>query len=96
LRALPGHRVIEAAAGCCGLSGSYGFKKEKYETGMKVGEALFRVLRETAADFSSSECGTCRLQMRHGSGKISLHPATVMLRASERPFSEPAQHQFSV
>jgi glycerol-3-phosphate dehydrogenase subunit C len=85
LRALPGHRIVEAAAGCCGMSGSYGFKKEKYETGMKVGEDLFRMLRETPADFSSSECGACRLQMRHGSGKTALHPAGVMRRALEGP-----------
>ena len=37
LRALPGMHVRNADAGCCGISGSYGFKKEKYAIGMQVG-----------------------------------------------------------
>ena len=33
--------VRPASAGCCGISGSYGFKKEKHEVSMKVGAELF-------------------------------------------------------
>ncbi len=83
LRALPGCDVIHADAGCCGISGSYGFKKDKYEIGMHVGAELFRFLRATAADCAASECGTCRLQILHGSGKAALHPASIVRAALE-------------
>ena len=84
LRMLPNHSVFHADAGCCGLSGSYGFKKEKYAIGMEAGSALFRALRESPAELAASECGICRLQMRHGSGKPALHPASILRRALDR------------
>jgi glycerol-3-phosphate dehydrogenase subunit C len=87
LRLLPNYAVFYADAGCCGLSGSYGFKKEKYATGMETGAALFRALRESPAELSASECGICRLQMRHGSGKPALHPASILRRALDMPDS---------
>ncbi len=73
--------VEEAKAGCCGISGSYGFKKDKYPIAMSVGEDLFRAMRESRAEISSSECGTCRLQMTHGTGMSALHPVSLVRRA---------------
>lgn len=80
LRAVPGLNVENADAGCCGISGSYGFKREKYEISMQVGAALFERIRSSRADICASECGTCRVQMIHGAGKPSLHPVTVLRR----------------
>lgn len=83
LRALPGCTVINADAGCCGISGSYGFKKEHYAVSMQTGADLFATLRAISAEANVSECGTCRLQMRHGSGQKSLHPATIVRQVLE-------------
>ena len=30
------------------------------------------------AAFAASECGTCRVQIRHGSGKTALHPVSIL------------------
>lgn len=49
LRRLPGVMVRNADAGCCGISGSYGFKKEKYDIGQEIGAALFKAVRESGA-----------------------------------------------
>lgn len=38
---IPNMKIEEADAGCCGLSGSYGFKEDKYEISMKIGSKLF-------------------------------------------------------
>ncbi len=83
LRRIPGVSVSNANAGCCGISGSYGFKKEKYEISMRVGSRLFEAMRRSGADISASECGTCRVQMRHGGGLEAVHPISLLLRYFE-------------
>lgn len=84
LQALPNVTAINANAGCCGISGSYGFKKEKYPIGMQVGDELFTALRASNADYAVSECGTCRLQMHHGSQLTCLHPVSIVREALEK------------
>ena len=78
LGAIPGVRADNANAGCCGISGSYGFKKEKYAISMQVGTALFEAIRNSEAQVCASECGTCRVQMRHGGGKDAKHPISFL------------------
>lgn len=78
LKELPGVEPEEANAGCCGISGSYGFKKEKYDIAQEVGEELFRKVRNSAAPIAASECGTCRVQIQHGSQKRAIHPVSIL------------------
>jgi glycerol-3-phosphate dehydrogenase subunit C len=78
LRAVPGLRVEDMDAGCCGISGSYGLKKGKYEIGMAIGADLFSALRASGAGLAVSECGTCRVQMEHGAGLPAAHPLSVL------------------
>ena len=61
LRRLDGVTAENADAGCCGISGSYGFKKEKYDIAQTVGSELFDKVRESGAHAAVSECGTCRV-----------------------------------
>ena len=83
---LPGYELLEALgiatdlanAGCCGISGSYGFKKEKRETAMKVGAELFRVVKESGAGRVATECGTCRLQISSTTGVPASHPVSIL------------------
>lgn len=89
LRKLPGQEAENADAGCCGISGSYGFKKDKYEIAMEVGEPLFKAVRQSSAPLVASECGTCRVQLRHGAqldkeGRPCLHPVSLLRRALEQ------------
>ena len=83
LRRLPGVMVRNADAGCCGISGSYGFKKEKYDIGQEIGAALFKAVRESGAHIAASECGTCRVQILHGSGLPCLHPVSIVRQRLE-------------
>ena len=78
LKRTPGLRVEYANAGCCGIAGSYGFKKDKYPIAMQVGSPLFEAIRRSNAPLCASECGTCRMQMRHGSGKEARHPISII------------------
>lgn len=78
LRMLDGVTCSVADAGCCGISGSYGFKKEKYEIAYEVGTPLFKKVKENPAPYCTCECGTCRIQIQHGSGKLTPHPVTFL------------------
>ncbi len=78
LRMLPGVKAVNADAGCCGISGSYGFKKEKYDIAMAVGSKLFETVKDSGIELVSTECGTCSVQITHGTGKRVLHPLSIL------------------
>jgi glycerol-3-phosphate dehydrogenase subunit C len=78
---IPDLRVIELEADCCGIAGTYGLKKEKYEVSMAVGARLFRELAETQADVAACDSETCRWQIEHGSRLRAVHPVELLHRA---------------
>ena len=83
LRQIPGVVLEDLDAGCCGMSGTYGFKEEKYEISMAIGHELFESIRAAQPEMVASECATCRMQIEHGSSVRSIHPIEVMLQACE-------------
>ena len=78
---VPGLRAIELDTDCCGIAGTYGLKKEKYEISMAVGERLFGLLRESEGDLAACDSETCRWQIEHGSGVHTVHPVEILHRA---------------
>jgi glycerol-3-phosphate dehydrogenase subunit C len=78
---VPGLRAIELDTDCCGIAGTYGLKKEKYEISMAVGERLFGLLRESDGDVAACDSETCRWQIEHGSGVHAVHPVELLHRA---------------
>jgi glycerol-3-phosphate dehydrogenase subunit C len=83
LRMLPGVRAVNADAGCCGISGSYGFKKEKYDIAMAVGSKLFETIKDSGIEQVATECGTCSVQIKHGTGKPVSHPFNILRQRLE-------------
>ncbi len=81
LSLLPGVEVTDADAGCCGISGNYGFKADRYEIAMSIGSELFAAIKNSGVDTVVSDCGTCRLQITHGTGVRAVHPVTVVRAA---------------
>ncbi len=81
LRMLPGIEVIDADAGCCGISGNYGFKEEKYDIAMAIGSNLFETIKASGIKTVVSECGTCRQQIGHGAGVKTVHPISLVRAA---------------
>ena len=76
-----GAKVQTADAGCCGISGNYGFRKDKYEISMKIGAKLFERVKQKDFDKVISDCGTCRMQIHHGSGIKPVHPIEILAQA---------------
>jgi FAD/FMN-containing dehydrogenase/Fe-S oxidoreductase len=83
LERIPGARVTELDAGCCGMAGSFGFEVEHYELSMQIGESrLFPALREAAPGTLVSATGvSCRQQIGHGVGQRAWHPVELVKAA---------------
>jgi glycerol-3-phosphate dehydrogenase subunit C len=81
LRDIPGVQITDVDAGCCGMAGTYGFKKEKYQISMDIGKPLFKKMRDSHFDRAASECGMCQTQIGHGAGIKTTHPVQVLARA---------------
>jgi glycerol-3-phosphate dehydrogenase subunit C len=78
LRAVPGLALRDETKTCCGLAGTYGFKKGKYEVAAAVGLDLFKAIQNSGATVAISECGTCRLQIAHGTSMDTDHPVSIL------------------
>ncbi len=77
---IPGLDMAESHARCCGIAGTYGYKTEKYQIAMDVGEELFRFVREQGDDVKYTACDseTCRWQLEHGTHLPSRHPIELL------------------
>ena len=76
-----GAKVQTADAGCCGISGNYGFRKDKYEISMKIGAKLFERVKQQDFDKVICDCGTCRMQIHHGTNIKPVHPIEILAKA---------------
>jgi FAD/FMN-containing dehydrogenase/Fe-S oxidoreductase len=71
------------APGCCGMAGSFGFDKEKYDVSMAIGELeLLPAVRQAPADSLIIADGfSCREQIAQSTNRHSLHLAEVIATA---------------
>lgn len=77
LRLIPGARVKETAALCCGMVGSFGYKSEYSQLSLAIGGKLFSELAEQ--DGTLTTCGiSCRTQIEYGTGRKVHHPVEVI------------------
>ena len=83
LRALgcvPGLELTVLDAGCCGMSGVFGYRKERYELSVQVAErALLPALRAAGADDAVLATGTsCRAQIGDLAPRPARHPLELL------------------
>jgi len=81
LRLIPGLELIVLESQCCGIAGTYGFKKENYETSQNIGSSVFQQIEESGADLVVSDCETCKWQIEMSTSKKCEHPMTLLARA---------------
>ena len=60
-------KVIER---CSGHGGSWGFKKDNFETALKVGKPVARQARDAAKGFVTSECPLAGVHISQGIEKL--------------------------
>jgi glycerol-3-phosphate dehydrogenase subunit C len=78
LRLIPGLKIDSLDADCCGLGGTYGFKKEKYEISQEIGRDLAETVHRMKPEIVLTDCEGCRMQIRHLTGLKVLHPIQVL------------------
>ncbi len=83
LRMIPSVELIVLDSQCCGIAGTYGFKKENYPTAQAIGDPLFRKIEASGCDVVSTECETCKWQIEMSSSKPVIHPITLLAEALE-------------
>ena len=70
--------VEDVGDSCSGISGTYGWKAEKYDKSMAIGEEMFEHMESAAGETGMTECPTCAMQMEHGSGYEVRHPLELL------------------
>ncbi len=75
---VPGFHVVESGKACCGIAGTYGLKKEKYEVAQAVGRPLFEQVRSVNPQLAVCDTETCRWQIEQSSGTPTVHPVWVL------------------
>jgi len=78
MQLIPQLDIIEGHADCCGIAGTYGYKKEKYEISMSVGQPLFDFVLDIGGPLAVCDSETCRWQITHGTGTPSIHPVELL------------------
>ncbi len=83
LSLIPGLDIRESHALCCGSAGTYGYKVEKHEISMAVGEELFSFVKEQGPEVQVTACDTetCRWQIERGTDLPSRHPIEFLAAA---------------
>jgi glycerol-3-phosphate dehydrogenase subunit C len=89
---IPELRVVESQAACCGIAGTYGYKQEKYEIAMMVGEPLFEFVEKTGGPLVICDSETCRWQITHATGSPAIHPVELVAAAYGLEVEDALQH----
>lgn len=81
LRLIPGVELTVLDSQCCGIAGTYGFKKENYPTSQAIGSSLFERIEELAPDYVVTDCETCKWQIEMSTSVQVKHPISIIADA---------------
>ena len=80
LRMIPNIDFVMLPSQCCGIGGTYGFKKENYETSQGIGASLFVAIEEAKVDYVATDCETCKWQIEMSTTTKVEHPISILAR----------------
>ena len=83
LKMIPGVEFTLLDSNCCGISGTYGFKKENYEASQNIGAPLFEQIRMVNPDVVACDCETCKWQIEMSTGYPVMNPISILAEALE-------------
>lgn len=81
LRLIPGVKFMMLDSQCCGMAGTYGFKKEHYNDSQKIGESLFKQINDFHVDMVATDCETCKWQIEMSVGVQTENPISIIADA---------------
>ena len=83
LRRITGVEFTQLDSACCGIAGTYGFKKENYEASQAIGAPLFEQIRAVDPEVVACDCETCKWQIEMSTGYPVEHPISILAQALE-------------
>jgi len=83
LKMIPGVEFTLLDSACCGIAGTYGFKKENYEASQAIGAPLFDQIKAVNPDFVACDCETCKWQIEMSTGYTVKNPISILAEAIE-------------
>ena len=81
LKMIPGLELVILDSQCCGIAGTYGFKKENYERSQQIGSGLFTQIKEVNPDYVTTDCETCKWQIEMSTGYEVKNPVSILAEA---------------
>lgn len=81
LRMIPGVTLRMLPSNCCGIAGTYGFKRENYRSSQLIGEPLFEAIKQAAPDVVATDCETCKWQIEMSTKFKVMHPISILAEA---------------
>ncbi|MBR0023855.1 MAG: anaerobic glycerol-3-phosphate dehydrogenase subunit C [Muribaculaceae bacterium] len=81
LRMIPGIDFVMLESQCCGISGTYGFKKENYERSQAIGKGLFDQIDEVNPNCVATDCETCKWQIEMSTGTPVMNSISIIAEA---------------
>lgn len=81
LRMIPGVDLVILDSQCCGIAGTYGFKRENYDVSQAIGKPLFRQIEDADADYVVTDCETCKWQIEMSTHVKVKNPISILAEA---------------
>jgi glycerol-3-phosphate dehydrogenase subunit C len=81
LKMIPGVELTVLDSNCCGIAGTYGFKKENYKVSQAIGKPLFDQIQSIKPDFVACDCETCKWQIEMSTDREVKNPISVLAEA---------------
>ncbi len=79
LSRIPNANVRTLDTGCCGMAGSFGYTKDRYDLSMKIGElTLFPAVRGAPSATIAAPGTSCRHQVHDGCEREAKHPIQIL------------------
>ncbi len=80
LSKIPGAKIMDLDAGCCGMAGSFGYTKQHYEVSVAIAERrlLPAVRKMEPGDVLVATGTSCRHQVAELQGTKGVHPAVLI------------------
>jgi FAD/FMN-containing dehydrogenase/Fe-S oxidoreductase len=72
--------VMDLAAGCCGLSGTFGMQTKNYDLSETISESLKTAIHAAPTRNILTECAACKMQIDHITPVTVTHPAKLIAR----------------
>jgi len=81
LNMIPGVKLKMLPSRCCGMAGTFGFKKENYGYSKKIGSLLFDDIKAASPDLVATDCETCKWQIEDSTEFHVMNPISILAEA---------------